>query len=95
MRSKWISLILALFLGSSASAQEFELGANYHQLNNPQAVHTGDKIEVLELFWYRCPHCYRLEPYMKQWHNNKPESVEFVRMPAVLNKSWAFDARGF
>ena len=95
MPSKWMPLILALFLGSSANAQEFELGANYHRLNSPQAVHTGDKIEVLELFWYRCPHCYRLEPYLKQWHNNKPESVEFVRMPAVLNKSWAFDARAF
>ena len=93
MRSKWISLILALFLGSSASAQEFELGANYHQLKNPQAVHTGDKIEVLELFWYRCPHCYRLEPYLKQWLKNKPEFVEYVRMPAILNRSWSFDAR--
>ncbi len=95
MRSKWISLILVLFLGSTVSAQEFELGANYHRLNKPQPVHTGDRIEVLELFWYRCPHCYRLEPYLKQWLNSKPESVEYVRMPAVLNKSWGFDARAY
>ena len=95
MWSKWTSLILALFLGSFANAQEFELGANYHRLNEAQPVHTGDKIEVLELFWYRCPHCYRLEPYLKQWLNRKPESVEYVRMPAVLNKSWAFDARAY
>jgi len=58
-----------------------------------QPVSTGDKIEVLELFWYGCPHCYALEPYLNKWLKSKPDFVEFVRLPAVLNRSWAFDAR--
>jgi len=49
----------------------------------------------LEIFWYGCPHCYALEPYLKKWLKNKPEFVEFVQLPAVLNRSWEFDARVF
>ena len=93
MRTKWLILTLSLLVGAQTAAQEIESGVNYHRLNTAQPVHTGDNIEVLELFWYRCPHCYRLEPYLKQWLKNKPEFVEFVRMPAILNQTWAFDAR--
>ena len=68
---------------------------HYFQMTKPQPVHTGENIEVLELFWYRCPHCYTLEPYLKQWEKSKPDFVEYVRMPAILNQPWAFDARVF
>ncbi|HJP06339.1 MAG: thiol:disulfide interchange protein DsbA/DsbL [Proteobacteria bacterium] len=88
-----LTLLLALTLPTAA--QEYEEGVNYFPLKVPQAVHTGDKIEVLELFWYRCPHCFELEPYLNKWLKNKPDFVEYVRLPAVLNRSWAFDARVF
>jgi len=91
---KLTGILLIMFsLVMPAPAQEFDQDVNYFELLVPQPVSTGDKIEVLELFWYGCPHCYSLEPYLVKWLKNKPDFVEFVRLPAVLNRSWAFDAR--
>ena len=88
-----LSIFLAFTLPSSA--QEFKEDVNFFPLLVEQPVRTGDRIEVLEIFWYGCPHCYALEPYLKKLLNNKPEFVEFVQLPAVLNRSWEFDARVF
>ena len=88
-----LSIFLAFTLPSTA--QEFQEDVNFFPLLVEQPVRTGDQIEVLEIFCYFCPHCYALEPYLKKWLKNKPEFVEFVQLPAVLNRSWAFDARVF
>ena len=88
-----LSIFLAFTLPSAA--QEFQEDVNFFPLLVEQPVRTGGQIEVLEIFWYGCPHCYALEPYLKKWLKNKPEFVEFVRLPAVLNQSWTFDARVF
>ena len=50
-----------------AQDETFLEGGHYDTLQNTQAVSTGDKIEVLELFWYRCPHCYTLEVPLQEW----------------------------
>ncbi len=86
-----------IFFLSPLQAQDntFVEGGHYELLADIQPVQTGDKIEVVEMFWYRCPHCYRLEPYIIDWLKNKPENVEFVPIPAVLNEQWAFHARAF
>ena len=89
------TLALLLTFALPVTGQEYEQGINYFSLKTPQPVHTGDKIEVLELFWYRCPHCFELEPYLNKWLKSKPDFIEYVRLPAVLNRSWAFDARVF
>ena len=89
------TLALLLAFALPVTGQEYEQGINYFPLKIPQPVHTGDKIEVLELFWYRCPHCFELEPYLNKWLKSKPDFIEYVRLPAVLNRSWAFDARVF
>ena len=89
------TLALLLAFALPVTGQEYEQGINYFPLKIPQPVHTGDKIEVLELFWYRCPHCFELEPYLNKWLKSKPDFIEYVRLPAVLNRSWGFDARVF
>ena len=48
----------------------------------------GKKIEVIEFFYYGCPHCYNLQPALKSWLKNAPKDVEFRRMPTVFQKSW-------
>jgi thiol:disulfide interchange protein DsbA len=73
----------------------FEEGVKYKRIVNPQPTLTEDKIEVLELFWYGCPHCYQIEPEVEVWLKSKPDDVEFVRMPAVLGPSWELLARGY
>jgi len=50
---------------------------------------------VREFFWYGCPHCYKLEPYLETWLKTKPEDVDFVRIPGVMNRSWELHGKAF
>ena len=50
------------------------------------------KVEVLEFFWYGCPHCYSLEPSIEAWTKKLPADVQFRRVPAVFNERWGHDA---
>ena len=72
----------------SARAQQVQYG----ELNPPQPVESKGKIEVIEFFWYGCPHCYSLEPYIEAWLKKLPPDVEFRRVPAVFNQRWGHDA---
>ena len=56
---------------------------------------SDDAVEVVEMFWYGCPHCYRLEPYVERWLEHKPDGVVFVRLPAIFNNRpvWELHAR--
>lgn len=74
---------------------EFAEGVHYELLDKPQPVQTGEKIEVLELFWYGCPHCYRLEPPLLEWLKKKPENSAYVAVPAVLGAHWEWGARAW
>jgi thiol:disulfide interchange protein DsbA len=72
-------------------------GTHYRVMTpvQPTSVDPG-KIEVLEIFWYGCPHCYTLEPHLKEWvENEMPSNAEFVRIPATLNRSWQVHARAY
>jgi thiol:disulfide interchange protein DsbA len=64
----------------------FTEGKHFHRLVPTQPTVGGaDKIEVAEIFWYGCPHCFDFEPYINRWAENKPANVRFVRIPAVWN----------
>jgi len=68
----------------------------YTELNPSQPVDTdGKKIEVVEFFWYGCPHCYNLEPALENWVKKLPPDVQFRPIPAVFNQQWAHDAAIF
>ena len=54
----------------------------------PQPVATGKKIEVLEFFWYRCPHCFQLEPALNTWLKTLPKDTQVRRVPAVFRDDW-------
>lgn len=69
--------------------------SNYSVLPTPQPVASADKIEVLEFFWYGCNHCDSLEPNIEKWLENKPDDVEFIRIPAIFSKRWELFARAF
>ena len=90
-------LILITILASltSANARELDEGIEYKRLRSPVPVQTPGKIEVVELFWYGCPHCFHLEPDMHDWLKKKPDNVEFIRIPAIFNKTWALHAKAF
>ncbi len=50
--------------------------------SQPTSVPAG-KVEVLEVFWYACPHCYDLEPFIAAWRKTKPDYIQFVRVPVM------------
>ena len=68
----------------------------YTELKPPQPVDVqGKSVEVVEFFWYGCPHCYNLEPLIEAWAKKLPPDVQFKRIPAVFNERWAHDAAIF
>ena len=65
---------------------KFEQGKHYFRFQSTQPVTGGpDKVEVAEVFWYGCGHCFDFEPHINRWAENKPENVRFVRIPATWN----------
>ncbi len=93
---KRVVLLCALALSPLLSqAAQYTEGVHYQRLAQPQPTSTGDKIEVVEVFWYGCPHCFRIEPYVERWLRKKPENAEFVRIPGILRPSWENHGRAF
>lgn len=90
-----LSPLFLLFVFSSPVFSAFQEGVQYQKLAKAQPTASENRIEVVELFWYGCPHCYHLEPLLETWLENKPDDVEFVRIPAVLGPSWELLARGY
>ncbi len=91
-----VFLLMVLLFPWFAGAAEFEEGKHYLRLAEPVPTAAPDKIEVVELFWYGCPHCYSLEPRIEAWQQSKPDNVAFVRIPAVLGgRNWKLGARAF
>ena len=87
-------LVAPVFAADAASKPRFVKDVHYFELIEPQPVQTGDKIEVLEMFWYGCPHCYHIEPLIEKWLKTKPENAAFVRLPAAWSQpAWRFHAR--
>ena len=93
---KLFALACATLLGVPlvAGAEPIE-GVEYVRIKVAQPVETGAKIEVREFFWYGCPHCYLLEPFLDKWHKSMPKNAQFVRTPAVFNDRWAVHARAY
>lgn len=61
----------------------------YRELPHPVPTADSGKVEVLEFFWYGCPHCHTFEPFIAEWDENKPDNVSFKRVAAPLNPSWS------
>lgn len=89
----------ALALAASLAVLAFGAAAQapqpYRVLEQPQPTEGGGKIEVIEFFWYGCPHCYSLEPAVASWLKNAPKDVVFKRVPAVPNDAWGEAAKVF
>jgi len=93
-------LIGSLVLLAAAAAQaalplRFQEGVDYELVTPAQPTADPAKVEVVEAFWYGCPHCYRFQPFLDRWLQTKPENVDYVRLPAILNESWALHTRAY
>ncbi len=87
---------LGLGLTQTALAQQQPLRVNYeYRLIDPQPVATGERIEVVEFFWYGCPFCYQLQAPLENWLKRKSTDVELRRIPTIFRDSWVPHARLF
>lgn len=79
--------VAALSAGSVAHAQsEFVEGTHYVKLSQPGPVPADGKIEVVEFFWYGCPHCHAFEPALDAWQKKLPSDVAFRRVPVAFRE---------
>ncbi|MGO2241682.1 MAG: thiol:disulfide interchange protein DsbA/DsbL [Halomonas sp.] len=85
-----------LGLSAAVSAQELVAGQQYELLETPVETHVEDgQIEVTEVFWFGCPHCYRLQTPVNEWYETLDDDVSVVHMPATMGGDWNTHATAF
>ena len=81
-----LSLGLLAFTAGATPANP-QLGADFRVLNKPQLTDAGKKIEVIEFFWYSCPHCHAFEPDLEAWLKKQGDNIVFKRVPVAFRDS--------
>lgn len=85
---KRVILIVSLILisnGAFSQPEKYTAGTHYRVLGEPARTANASKIEVVEAFWYGCPHCFSFEPLIVDWAANADADIDFVRFPAMFN----------
>ncbi|MCW8963074.1 MAG: thiol:disulfide interchange protein DsbA/DsbL [Gammaproteobacteria bacterium] len=99
--TKKLFLSLIVFLTAFSAYAEEDLkgameGVHYIAIKPAQPTSApAGKVEVTELFWYGCPHCFKFEPYVKGWLKKKSDNIVFNRIPAMLTPKWESHARAY
>lgn len=87
-----LTIGLVWLLGSlslvQAQTSQYQAGVHYVELPSAAPTQEPDKIEVAELFWYGCGHCFTFEPIIGQWKQSLPEDVNFRPVPAFFGGTW-------
>lgn len=96
----WLLIVPVFAAWATVCAGEFEVefdeGYHYHRISPALPLQVGaGHVEVLELFWYGCPHCYVFEEYLSNWKREQADHVKFVHVPAVMNRNWLPQARAY
>jgi thiol:disulfide interchange protein DsbA len=92
------SLILSLAssFAWAQSAAAYVEGRDYTKYTQPKVLLAKPgKVEIIEFFWYGCPHCYRLHGPMSQWVERNADKINYITQPAVLGKNWEIMARAY
>lgn len=63
-------------------------GVEYQRLPQAQPTDAGKKVEVLEFFWYNCPHCFAFEPYLADWAKRNADKIVLKRVPVGFRDSF-------
>lgn len=90
----FLPLVAGVLFAAGSHAQDVRARQNIeYRLIAAQPVETGDRIEVIDFFWYGCPYCNELQPAMDDWIKRKPDDVVVRRVPVILRDTWAPHAR--
>lgn len=92
--NKFFLFLLSLWLNIAPALEE---GFDYQSVVPAVPVQnpTPGRVEVIEMFWYGCPHCFHFEPILNNWVQHRPNNVDFFRVPAIFRDSWEPLARAF
>jgi len=90
-----IALAVVFISFTTLLKAEEQSSTGYEAVSPPQPTTNPAKIEVIEFFWYGCPHCYSFEPSLSKWQKTKPDNVDFIRIPAVFNEEWGKHAKAY
>jgi len=88
-------LTALMLLASTQLMAAPQLGEQFKQTAQAIPTDSPAKIEVIELFWYGCPHCYHLESPLAAWVKKLPQDVTFKRVPGVPRQDWAPMAKAY
>lgn len=89
-------LFAALMLLASTTLMANPMaGVEYNTTAQQVPTDSPGKIEVVELFWYGCIHCYQLEPQLHAWVKKLPDDVVFKRVPGLPRPDWAPMAKAY
>ncbi|MDI9332573.1 MAG: thiol:disulfide interchange protein DsbA/DsbL [Alphaproteobacteria bacterium] len=95
-RQASLAVAVTVAWGQSALAQPFHEGIEFATLDQPVTTEAGPgKIEVIEFFWYSCPHCNAFEPAFKQWIERQPKDVFVKRVPVRFRDDFEPQQRMF
>ncbi len=75
--------------------EKYQAGKHYQVLAVPVRTANPDKIEVNEVFWYGCSHCFEFETLIEPWAKNLPPDVDFERTPAIWQPKMEAHARAY
>jgi len=91
-----IQLVGAASLSMVGAGRVLAQSGKGYEIISP-ALNTRDasKVEVLEYFWFGCPHCFAFEPHINRWAANRSDNIDFVREAPPLNPSWEPHSRAF
>jgi thiol:disulfide interchange protein DsbA len=89
--------LLAAILAAACSLAQAQpsSGREYQELNPPRPVSSGERIEVIEFFYYGCPVCYESQPHIARWLMRAGPGIVMLRVPAVFTESSESFARTF
>lgn len=94
IRRALMFLVLLPVVACAAEQQSaYKEGVHYQRIAEPVPTQVGDKVEVAEVFWYGCGHCYHFEPLIQTWKKGLPNGTEFVATPAIWNQRMAVHAQ--
>jgi thiol:disulfide interchange protein DsbA len=90
-----LAMLLTTLAVSASAAAQLAPGRDYQLVDPPQPTAAGKNVEVIEFFWYGCPHCSNMQASLRAWLKKKPADVDFKRMPAAFEESWLQLARTY
>lgn len=91
-----LAAVLLLAFSLQAAAQRLPVqGRDFVVLDSPQPVETGERIEIIEFFYYGCPVCYESQPHIARWLLKTGPAVALRRVPAVSSEGWEAFAKTY